>query len=612
MTALTARLLDETYIDLLQVSNSNAGIDSTLRTVGDGEDTGSVLQLSTTGARLGGVAFFVPTDGADVTSALTAFVAAVATNAVIFITDPGTYTVSGADLSSYAFRLVGGPGVIFRQKASATAAMLTVGSNTTIEGIEFDGLKASQSADHQGIYSNNPTNLTVQRCKFTSFYFHPIHVDDGTRVFIDDNYIADSRATAVQFFTKTSAGCTKCYVRRNIIDRSANDTGTGGGVKFTYSAGSGHITECEIVDNDITLHAAASITDYVCAEMWGSAGTINVIRCLIARNKLTGGEIGASMDSPIDSQIAGNIIYNAEDIGAEIVRPVRTAIRGNTINGNGSTDKGAVVDCQATTLEGNSVCDNIISGFTSKGVHIIGSGSGRPDRTTISDNNINSSTNDAEGISILTAQRAKATGNTIKLTGTGGYGIVAGTGADGLTANDNDVGVTTGLACIRSADNNNITIKGNSLTSLSGTTATGYDIVNATNYEVTGGTITGTFTTGCDLKADGSGKTTDQGTVGGWSGDGSAASINPTAANSGTFGTGNWAIPTPGWTPFGTITMALIRLATSFSDWFFVYGTRLGGTPTESVADGSRLTDDTNGIPYARISGAWAPWYVAP
>jgi hypothetical protein len=48
MAALTGKKPKNTYKDLLQVSNSNAGIDSTLRFVSDGEGTDSTLKLSTT------------------------------------------------------------------------------------------------------------------------------------------------------------------------------------------------------------------------------------------------------------------------------------------------------------------------------------------------------------------------------------------------------------------------------------------------------------------------------------------------------------------------------------------------------------------------------------
>lgn len=49
MATLTGKRVKDTYKDLLQVSNSNSGIDATMRVVSDGEATDSVLYLSSAG-----------------------------------------------------------------------------------------------------------------------------------------------------------------------------------------------------------------------------------------------------------------------------------------------------------------------------------------------------------------------------------------------------------------------------------------------------------------------------------------------------------------------------------------------------------------------------------
>ena len=46
MATLTGKKISDSYKDLLQVSNSNAGVDGTLRDIEDGEGTASVLQIS--------------------------------------------------------------------------------------------------------------------------------------------------------------------------------------------------------------------------------------------------------------------------------------------------------------------------------------------------------------------------------------------------------------------------------------------------------------------------------------------------------------------------------------------------------------------------------------
>ena len=46
MATLTGKKISESYKDLLQVSNSNSGVDGTLRDIEDGEGTTSILQIS--------------------------------------------------------------------------------------------------------------------------------------------------------------------------------------------------------------------------------------------------------------------------------------------------------------------------------------------------------------------------------------------------------------------------------------------------------------------------------------------------------------------------------------------------------------------------------------
>lgn len=55
MATLTGRKISDTYKDLLQVSNSNAGVDGTLRDVEDGEGTASVLQISSSAINISSV-----------------------------------------------------------------------------------------------------------------------------------------------------------------------------------------------------------------------------------------------------------------------------------------------------------------------------------------------------------------------------------------------------------------------------------------------------------------------------------------------------------------------------------------------------------------------------
>jgi len=52
MTTLEGRAPKNTFKDFLQVSNANAGIDGTMRSVEDGEGTTTVLQLSSSAVNI--------------------------------------------------------------------------------------------------------------------------------------------------------------------------------------------------------------------------------------------------------------------------------------------------------------------------------------------------------------------------------------------------------------------------------------------------------------------------------------------------------------------------------------------------------------------------------
>ena len=71
MADMTGKSPAETYKDLLQVSNSNSGVDATLRDVEDGEGTVSALQVSTTDVNVNGTftvngsAISVPVDSVN-------------------------------------------------------------------------------------------------------------------------------------------------------------------------------------------------------------------------------------------------------------------------------------------------------------------------------------------------------------------------------------------------------------------------------------------------------------------------------------------------------------------------------------------------------------------
>jgi len=101
MSSLTGKQIANTYKDLLQVSNSNSGIDTTLRSVSDGKGTASPLQLSNAAVNI---------DGTFQLSGVTLTASASVLNAVADLTGAtGMVAVSGGQV--YGRTLTAGTGI---------------------------------------------------------------------------------------------------------------------------------------------------------------------------------------------------------------------------------------------------------------------------------------------------------------------------------------------------------------------------------------------------------------------------------------------------------------------------------------------------------------------
>ena len=145
MATLTGQRIKDSYKDLLQVSNSNSGIDSTLRVISDGEATDSVLQLSTTAVNISS-AGALQYAGVAITS----------TAAELNILDGATVTVAelnildGVTASATDINLIDGitNGTVIASKAIITDSNkdITGGRNITISG-ELDAATLDISGD---------------------------------------------------------------------------------------------------------------------------------------------------------------------------------------------------------------------------------------------------------------------------------------------------------------------------------------------------------------------------------------------------------------------------------------------------------------------------------
>ena len=134
MATLTGKLISNTYKDLLQVSNSNDGVDSTVRFVSDGEGTNSALKISnseveTTGKLTVGAALSA---SGKITGDSATIIAAVCA---------ATYFGDGSNLTGVAASI------------PTSVAAFTVNQLTVVNGAAFTGKVSGTTAEFSGIVS---------------------------------------------------------------------------------------------------------------------------------------------------------------------------------------------------------------------------------------------------------------------------------------------------------------------------------------------------------------------------------------------------------------------------------------------------------------------------
>ena len=134
MATLTGKLISNTYKDLLQVSNSNDGVDSTVRFVSDGEGTNSALKISnseveTTGKLTVGAALSA---SGKITGDSATIIAAVCAS---------TYFGDGSNLTGVAASI------------PTSVTSFTTNQLTVVSGAAFTGKVSGTAAEFSGIVS---------------------------------------------------------------------------------------------------------------------------------------------------------------------------------------------------------------------------------------------------------------------------------------------------------------------------------------------------------------------------------------------------------------------------------------------------------------------------
>ena len=134
MATFTGKLISNTYKDLLQVSNGNDGVDSTVRFVSDGEGTNSALKISNSEVETTGKL----TVGANISAS-----GKITANSATLIA-----TVCASTYFGDGSNLTGVQASIPTSVTSFTANQLTV-----VSGAAFTGKVSGTAAEFSGIVS---------------------------------------------------------------------------------------------------------------------------------------------------------------------------------------------------------------------------------------------------------------------------------------------------------------------------------------------------------------------------------------------------------------------------------------------------------------------------
>ena len=176
MATLTGKLISNSYKDLLQVSNSNSGVDSTVRFVSDGEGTNSALKISNSEVETTGKL----TVGANLSAS-----GNITANAATLIATvcASTYFGDGSNLT----------GVVASIPTSVTS--FTANQLTVVSGAAFTGKVSGTAAEFSGIVSASVLRGTA--ATFSGNVTASAYYGDGSNL----TGITASAPTSVAAFT---------------------------------------------------------------------------------------------------------------------------------------------------------------------------------------------------------------------------------------------------------------------------------------------------------------------------------------------------------------------------------------------------------------------------
>lgn len=347
--SLNGKAISDTYKDLLQVPNANAGVDGTLRTVMDGEGTESTLQVSTAGVKstgtlestgnltvggtltLGGTAISSLEDGAtaDQTGAQikTAYEGEADTNA---FTDADHSKLDGIEASA---------------TANDTDANLKSRANHT-------GTQAASTISDFDTEVANNSAVTANTAKVTNAT-HTGEVTGDAALTIADDVVDEANL-------KVSNAPTDGY---SLVARS----GETGGLKWesvSGEGGSGTVTSVGGTGTVSGLTLSGTVTSSGSLTL---GGTLSVDLASDVTGNLPDGNISsaATWNAKQDAVTAGTgLSFSGATLNAEVTQSEVDAKQDTVTAGTGLNFSGATLNAEVTQSEVDAKQDALTFGIT--------------------------------------------------------------------------------------------------------------------------------------------------------------------------------------------------------------------------------------------------------
>jgi parallel beta-helix repeat protein len=306
----------------------------------------------------------------------------------------GTYLISGVSVNVAGQRWVLDAQATLRLRPGAGSDLLRMSAaDAVVTGGRLDGNRAAQTTSGTCLTVSAP-RATIEAMDIGECRGWGIYVRGAANVRILRNVVHDTGDASIFIESDSVRGSDNAVVDGNTVRRTTRE---GAGGIIVHGTGTVATVAPRIANNRVENVAQISI------EVWGS-----VPRSVIVGNTTVGGYMGISVDRSHDAQVLGNRVFAARLYGIELAASHRCVVRDNTVDESGVAGStgialtGVLERSRNNLIEANTVISarrgiqlnkdshdntiarNVIRGWTTFGIELIGSERIRIESNTIS------------------------------------------------------------------------------------------------------------------------------------------------------------------------------------------------------------------------------------